>query len=77
MCKTVVCTCMCADARSLDIYRPEEDVSVLLCPSPRSHEAVSLGEPRAKLAASQPSSALSLPPSAAITDSHGHAQHLT
>lgn len=53
---------MCADARSLYIYRPEGNISVLLYPSPRSHEAVSLGEPRAKLAASQPSSALSAPP---------------
>lgn len=53
---------VCADARSLYIYRPEDDVSVLLCHSPYPHEAVSVGEPRAKLAASQPSSALSLPP---------------
>lgn len=53
------CVCRC---KILIYIQARGEVSVLLCPSPCSHEAVSLGEPRAKLAASQPSSALSLPP---------------
>ena len=80
VCKIMVCTCMCVQMQ--DIYisihpsRPEEDASVLLCHSPCFHEAMSLGEPRAKLAAVSPPLPSLYLPSTGITGNHSHAQHV-
>lgn len=68
---------VCADARYIYISRPEEDTSVLLCHSPYFHEAMSFGEPRAKLAAVSPPLPSLYLPSAGIIGNHSHAQHFT